>query len=199
MSRPVLEQPARLQQQQAAGSIDLGARIARLRGQQGLSLQQLAIRTGIGQQTLRKIEQGRQSPRIALLQQILAAVGSDFDRLLAMEDPHDRRSRRSITRVQQRRALGQNQQLLNADLLSKKMLPIYNRLSDVSRPGGVFEKYPGEVFVMVLRGQLRLRLPDYQTLSLNRGDSVYFDGNQGYRIDNPDSVVAEWLTLIAAD
>lgn len=197
-SAPLMgEQIAGSQTKRQKQSFNLGGRITRLRCQQGLSRQELADRSGISQQTLRKIELGKQSPRIMLLQEILSVLGSSFDHLLSMEEQSNRFSRRSITRVRQRRDAGQYQQLLNADLLHKKMQPTYTHLPAFSWTNVSQEVSFGEVFVMVLSGKISLHLTGSTVLSLEAGDCGYFDAGKTFRIENLARGNAGLLTLLA--
>ncbi len=171
-----------------------------LRQRSGLSVRDLAERAGINQQSLRKIEQDSQSPRVDLLIRLLDLLGADFDTFMAMDEQAERGNRRTLVRAESGTLLtvsGHPQRLLNAELGQTKMLPVSTRLKASSTGGPLIEQHPGEVLLMVLQGRGVLRLPDYQPLVLKQGDSVYFDGGRGYQIDNPDSDEASLLTLLS--
>lgn len=60
----------------------LAARLTRLRQEQGLSLDQLAARSGISRATLSRLERGETSPTAALLGRLCTAYGWTLSRLV---------------------------------------------------------------------------------------------------------------------
>jgi transcriptional regulator with XRE-family HTH domain len=79
----------------------LGKRLARLRGDAGLSQSGLARRVGISQSAVSQIEAGDRSPSYGMLLQLADAlgvsvaylVGADVEELSAVEEKHFRRYR----------------------------------------------------------------------------------------------------------
>lgn len=63
--------------------VRLAGRLARLRGERGWSLEELAGRTGVSRSTLSRLERGEISPTAALLNRLCAAYGRTMSRLLA--------------------------------------------------------------------------------------------------------------------
>ncbi len=180
---------------QLDAEIDLGKRLSQLRLSQHLSLEKVAGDVGMTRRQLQKIEAGSISPKIAVLQQLLTSLGSDFEAILAREEGHCR-SRRSITLAGSGCLLRQKQashRVLASELLQKRMLP---RISTLKQGAGEWSAHEGEAFIMVLKGQVRMLAAYYAPLLLNEGDSIYFDGNMRYQLCVDDAAVAEvaWLT-----
>lgn len=61
----------------------LGAKIHRLREECGLTQQQVEARSGIPQETLSRIENGRRDPRLGTLEKLATALSMDVSELLA--------------------------------------------------------------------------------------------------------------------
>lgn len=58
--------------------MDLPNEIVRLRHQRGLTIRQLAEKTGYNKSNLSLIEQGKRRPRIDVLENILKALGAEL-------------------------------------------------------------------------------------------------------------------------
>ncbi|MCQ4159404.1 XRE family transcriptional regulator [Roseomonas sp. GC11] len=74
-----------MRENQAADPLEarIAARLARLRGERGVPLEQLAERTGISRATLSRLERGEASPTAAMLGRLCTAYGLTLSRLMA--------------------------------------------------------------------------------------------------------------------
>lgn len=170
-------------------TFDLGARLNRLRRRAGLSLTMAAAEAGLSTLQLEKVEAGLLSPRIDALHRILTVLAVSFDTLFVMPDQDLQLYRCSVTRVTGGHAVSvmepgamlSGHYPLASELLNKQMLPtlirFHREMNDISGGG-----HPGEVFLLVLRGQVVLRSEEYVPVMLEQGDSVYFDANSSYRL-----------------
>lgn len=166
--------------------LDVAARMAALRQERNWTLQQASRHTGVSASALSKIERNELSPTIATLQRI--ARGYAIDVLDLLSDPQQasdpQRSlagRRSVTRANAGRSYASNScanMLLCADLLDKRMTPIHTRVT--ARDTSDYDVWPcsdAEIFLMVLRGKMEVHSEIYAPLTLNPGDSLYYDAS----------------------
>lgn len=63
--------------------LEVGHRIQLLRKRSGLSIRELAARSGVAAGMISYVERGRNSPSLATLQKILSALGADLGRFFA--------------------------------------------------------------------------------------------------------------------
>jgi len=146
-----------------------------IRRQRGLTLEQLAARTGLTKSYLSKLERRLSTPSIAVALRVARALDVDVGRLFSDEAAEeqiavDRATSRTDTRYQ----------LLAPSLLGKSMVPFVirpaERLSDDPHP-----VHAGQEFVFVHAGRVELDYGD-QTITLATGDSAYFDASIGHKI-----------------
>jgi len=64
--------------------IYVGQRIRQIRVEKGMSVEEVAYKTGIDAQNLRKYELGRQEMKISMLNRIVESLGIDFGILLEL-------------------------------------------------------------------------------------------------------------------
>lgn len=156
--------------------IDIGRRLAQLRRRRGISAATLAESAGVALGQLRRIERGAVSPAVDLLARLLAVLGCSIERLLAMPEPGQSRSWRALDRADPtvaRRPLAET-------LRRKAMTPELLRLSP-AQPA-LSRRCPGELFLLVLGGRLRVETDHDAPLELVGGDSVYLDGRAPVRL-----------------
>jgi transcriptional regulator with XRE-family HTH domain len=166
------------------GTIDIGERVRQLRKARDWTLEHTSERTGIAHSTLSKIERGELSPTFGTIQRIAAGFEIEIVTLLTQPQNDGGRGRRSVTRAGE----GPPQTTptcrhvwLAADLANKRMLPFLTTVRARSRDEySEWAYHPGEMFVHVLRGVLIVHSEFYEPLTLNAGDSVYYDGGMGH-------------------
>ena len=183
---------------------DLGARLNRLRCHAGRLLPAVAAQVGLSTLQLEKIEAGLLSPRIDALHRILTALAVSFDTLFGMPDQDLHLCRCSVTRVtgghavgvMDPGAMGFGDYPVASELANKQMLPtlitLHREMNGISGGG-----HPGEVFLLVLQGQVVLRSEGYVPMTLVQGDSVYFDANSPYRLAGGSADGDELLRICA--
>ena len=79
-----------------ADALTIGRRIRQLRGQRGMTLEELATAVGRAPSQLSMIENGKREPKLTLLRAIAKALGSSLDALLEAE-PLDERAALEIS------------------------------------------------------------------------------------------------------
>ncbi len=165
----------------------VGANLRKERARRGLSLEKLAIASGVSRSMLGQIELGQSAPTINVLWKIASALDVPFSALLAEPE-------RSGTRVLR---AAQSKRLTSADgsFVSRALFPyegsrkaeLYElRLS--SRGAEIAEPHaPGTVENLVVnQGSLELTIGD-ETVLLERGDSVVFSADVPHAYRNPGS------------
>lgn len=159
-----------------------------VRRQRGLTLEQLATQTGLTKSYLSKIERGHSTPSIAVALKVAGALDVDVARLFSGEAAADTIT---VDRAADRSA--QRYQALGSALLGKSMSPF------VVRPGGAPTEDPhpehaGQELVFVHTGTVEL---DYggQTITLDTGDSAYFDATVSHKLRAVGAGRAEVLVV----
>ena len=179
----------------------LGTRIRALRLERGLSLADLARATGVSEATMSRIETGAtevSAPHLyGLAQQLgtdISSLFADGTALLPGARSHTRAGRGETYTSPRLQA-----QVLNGDLLHKRMHPFLNRTMalTVDQAGGL-AAHGGEEWLYVLRGPLVLHSASHTPLRLETGDSLYFDATTPHAYLAETAEGAEFLVLSSA-
>lgn len=162
-------------------------RLRALRRKEGLSLEQLASRTGLTKSYLSKLERGLSEPSVSTLlklseafnlgvSQLLGEVGSTDDESVCIVRANEREPI-----VRHGTELGYRYESLASKRLVKAMNPfmLYPPKSDGSSPSAF--PHSGEEFLFVIKGTVRLNIAG-KSYYLDAGDSVYFDSELPHRV-----------------
>jgi transcriptional regulator with XRE-family HTH domain len=172
------------------GQLGIGQKVQHMRSNKGLSLQQLAEKTGLSKPLISQIENEQISPPISTLLKIANSLDTDIsfffqDQVQEVKTAVVRSDERIISprrHVQGKARLGYTYEALAAPKPFKKMEPFMVTF-EVKDPEEVIQfSHAGEEFAFVLEGQLEFSTQE-QTIVLNPGDSLYFDSDQlhGFR------------------
>jgi transcriptional regulator with XRE-family HTH domain len=165
-----------------------GAVLKSLRLANGWTLSEVSRRTGLPVSTLSKVENDKMSLSYDKLARISRGLDIDIGLLFSQEGAAAPLSlvtgRRSITRAGEGRLIETEPYehiYLAADLLNKRFVPIIaeihaRSLSDFSE----LIRHPGEEFAIVLEGTVELHTELYAPVTLEVGDSIYFDSGMGH-------------------
>ncbi|KZS68192.1 DNA-binding protein [Mycobacterium kansasii] len=149
-----------------------------VRRHRGLTLEQLAEQTGLTKSYLSKIERGHSTPSIAVALKVARALDVDVGRLFSDETAQEKITvDRASDRAGQVRG---RYRALASTLLGKSMSPF------LVRPTGnpaddPHPEHAGQEFVFVHTGSVELDYGD-QTITLDTGDSAYFDASVGHTL-----------------
>ncbi|MDY7103619.1 MAG: XRE family transcriptional regulator [Actinomycetota bacterium] len=161
----------------------IGARVRAVRSRRGLSLDELAGRSGVSRSMVSEIERGRKVPTIVVLDRVANALGTSLARLVQPED---------ATRVVIRRAADQQVAVDPAGWERRILSPVlpgveFELMRTTIGPGvdaGTWRSHgPGSrEYLAVESGTLVLTV-DGIDHELGPGDSVFHDGDcdHGYR------------------
>jgi transcriptional regulator with XRE-family HTH domain len=161
-----------------AGVEEIGARIAKLRQEKGLSLEELSHMTGFAVDLLSDIEQQKVQPQLGTVIKLSKALDSAFGRLVS--GTGDRLY--SVTRRNERKIVSRStassgaKQLytymaLAPEVKGRHMEALIVQLEE--NPDQEMSVHDGEEFIFVLDGTALLKIGD-DTFELEPGDSVYY-------------------------
>ena len=174
----------------------LARKVRSLRTAAGLTLQQLAARSGVSQSALSKIENGQLSPTYERIVTLASGLGVEPAELFSDAPLTAPVGRRGVTRSGQgvRHSTPQyDYQALCADISGKAFLPLHTIIKAHSlRDFAALARHSGAEFVYVVSGKLTLHTEFYEPLTLLPGDSVYYDSAMGHALvsaGNEDAVV----------
>lgn len=173
--------------------MNLGFRVHTERRRRGLSLRDLAGRTGLSASFLSQVERDVVAPSISSLKQIATALDVRVSDLLAEgsagEEVVLRRGGRPVWRL--------------ARVRYEQLAPGPGRCMQPQlltfAPGGDSGDHPisheGEEFGLVLTGRLECGVGD-DVLVLEEGDSVYFNARRPHRMRNAGDREATYLLVV---
>ncbi len=165
-----------------------GAVLKSLRLANGWTLAEVSRRTGLPVSTLSKVENDKMSLSYDKLARISRGLEIDIGLLFAMDGAAAPLSlvtgRRSITRAGEGRVIETETYghiYPATDLLNKRFVPIVaevraRSLSEFSE----LIRHPGEEYTFVLEGTVELHTDLYAPVTLEVGDSIYFDSGMGH-------------------
>jgi transcriptional regulator with XRE-family HTH domain len=178
----------------------VGARIRALREAEGLSLRDLAARSGVSAPMLSQVERGETSPTLAVAERIAGGLELSLSQLLRL----DERSHVVVTRAGDRRVRrrrGHRTEELTPPLPGQRADVSVHALDPgaaTARPGDPPLHEPGSrETAFVLTGTVELLIDDESHL-LSAGDSVTFDADLPHHFENPGEETAEFLAVVAA-
>jgi transcriptional regulator with XRE-family HTH domain len=186
-----------------AGRADIeavGSRVRALREAMGLSLRDLAERSGVSAPMLSQIERGETSPTLAIGGRVAAGLDLTLSQLLRLdEDGHVAVVRRGQGR--KRRRSGHRVEELTPALPGQRADVSLHRLDSGAATGGpgdppIHEPGSRETAV-VLSGSATLVI-DGQRHRLRIGDSITFDADLAHHFENDGEEPAELLAVVAA-
>ena len=178
----------------------LGTRVRALREAMGLSLRDLAERSGVSPPMLSQVERGETSPTLAIAEKIAAGLELTLSQLLRLdEDGHAVVVRRGQGR--RRRHAGHRVEELTPPLPGQRADISLHRLDPGAVTGGADDPpihEPGSrETAVVLAGTATLAV-DGECVRLRTGDSVTFDADLPHHFDNNGKQPAELLAVVAA-
>ncbi|MCJ9427980.1 helix-turn-helix domain-containing protein [Kordiimonas marina] len=172
------------------GKLKLGEKIRKLRRERGLSLTQMSDKTDIAQSTLSKIENDVISPGFDKVVSICKGLEVDITDLLHEQIPVAGSPARPTARMTVSRK-GEGETVSSeayesrylCSMISKKgMIPMVVdlKLSDGDENEGQMISHPGEEYIYVLEGSVKVLLDQYAPIILEEGDSLYIDSPMGH-------------------
>jgi transcriptional regulator with XRE-family HTH domain len=180
----------------------LGETVRLLRQRAGLSIQDVANKTGLSTGMISQLERARAMPSIRTLRLLSIALDVPISYFFESSDPAD--VPRYIVRKTNRRLLRLTASGVVKEALTpegKGQLELYElTLNPGASSGTDFLQHTGEKAGYILSGSLRLWL-DNQAHLLEAGDSFRFPSIVPHMFDNPTQQVARaiWVTTLRED
>ena len=176
----------------------IGQRLKGLRDVLDIEASEVAALCGITTEQYEKMERGESELSVANLQKIAREYQVDLDVLLFGEEPH--MSNYFLTRrgqglsVERRKAY--HYESLASGFRGRKAEPFIVTVSpkpdDAPRESNA---HPGQEFNMVFEGTLELTIVE-KVLTLNVGDSIYFDATQPHGMRALEGKPVKFLAII---
>ncbi|MEM6681161.1 MAG: XRE family transcriptional regulator [Pseudomonadota bacterium] len=183
---------------------DLGANLKRLRSSRGWNLSRLADEAGLPQSTLSKVESGQMSLNYDKLLSVADALEVDVRDLFTTAQELSNALGTMARRVIDRHVNEQPGQdghyayrFLCTELKNRLILPMILEVSQAPDPIPMM-KVVGERFAFVLDGPVEFHCEQYETVTLNTGDSLYIDAAMSHAFVAPDGATAKVLTTLAS-
>lgn len=181
----------------------MGARLRAIRRERELTLKALAQRSGVALSTLSKMELGQVSVSYEKFAAVAAALQVDIARLFDARAGATAGRRPTVVRSTLQDAPAYDSQNYNYRMLAtgypdKRMTPLHGRI--VSRRRADFPdfiRHPGQEFVMVLSGAVRIEFETGEAMLLKRQESAYFDSGVGHVYLSVGRGDAEILVVMA--
>lgn len=164
-----------------------------VRKQRGLTLEALAVQTGLTKSYLSKIERRQATPSIAVALKVAKALDVDVGRLFSDDAPEEKIT---VDRAPLG-AEGQRYRPLASSMLGKSMSPFVVRPTEQLTDASHVE-HSGQEFLFVHAGIVELDYGD-QTITLGPGDSAYFDAAVSHKIRPVGDVPPQVVVVTAGD
>lgn len=174
----------------------LGEKIRQRRTELGLSLQEVAQRTGLTPSFLSQVERDQTEPSITSLRKIAEALGVPIFYFLIDDGNHRLVVRRAERRVLALSRSGVTYELLSPpDFSGRKMEMVVTRLAPGAVGGDHPVTHPGEECIVVLRGRASVLVGPEEYI-LEEGDCIYILATVPHRIANAGESELEILAAI---
>ena len=179
----------------------IGPRIKALRESGGLSLRDLAQRTGVSAPMLSQVERGETSPTLAIAARIAQGLDLSLSQLLRLEEG----GAVSVVRAQDTKPSstrgGHRSEVLTPPLPGQRAELSRHTLQAQGTTGGLEDPplhEPGaREIAHVEQGQVTLVI-DGERYDLRAGDTVTFDADLNHHFENPGPGEARFLAVVAA-
>ncbi|MGD0677772.1 MAG: XRE family transcriptional regulator [Polyangiaceae bacterium] len=182
------------------GAAELGRRVAeslrKLRKDRDLSLDELALASGVSRAALSQVETCRSNPSLAVLWKIAVGLNVPFHTLLGRNESESARLLRTSDATPLRTSDGRVESRLLSPSGAAARLEIYELRFQVkgtlrSEPHGL----GAHETVILLTGQLRINVRE-QSYDLTPGDTLFFEANVPHSYENRSSHESRCLDVI---
>ncbi len=182
--------------------IVVGPRVKALREAMGMSLRDLADRSGVSAPMLSQVERGETSPTLSVAARISKGLDLTLSQLLRLDESHHV----VIVSKDQRRQSGgtpkgHSYEMLTPPLPGQRVALSEHTLQPQASTGGEGDSpihEPGSRETVLLnKGTLDLVI-DGERRTLSEGDSVTFDADLPHHFENPGKTEAVFLAVTSA-
>lgn len=177
-------------------AIDVGKRIKSVRKRKGLTLQDLAGKSGMSATAISAIERNVSSPTVNTLGSIARALGESLSSLLGEADVEFQVTRAGGRERPATEIRGMDLQSLASGIPGQRFLPMIGVLNPGAACGEDFITPQGDGLLFVLKGALDVEL-DGKSIHLDEGDSLYYRSQTPYRWKNASESETHLLVVSA--
>jgi len=188
----------------------LGLCLKAARQARGLTLKQVAEKTGMALSTLSKVENGLMSLTYDKLLQLTSGLKMDIAELFSPTSPARSdaappvTARRSISRAGQGQIVNTKFYTYTyqcTDLIGKRMVPMITEVrARTLEEFGPLLRHAGEEYFLVTRGTIAVHTEFYAPEILREGDGIYLDSTMGHAYLNAgDGPSAQGVCLCQSD
>lgn len=162
----------------------MATRLRRLREERGLTIQTVAERGGIAISTVSKIERNLMAPTYDRFTRLARGLGVDVAELFVAEGSRFETGGVAVARKGEfgyHETENYTYEMLFPQVRGKTMVPMMGTLKPLEQMK--FDRmvsHPGEEFLMVLEGRVRVQLEEREDVVLDQGESLYFDSGRGH-------------------
>ena len=179
-------------------------RLRALRRQHGLSLEQLAQRTGLTKSYLSKLERAVSAPSISTVVKLAQAYGMGVSQLIG-EGDLDQDESVCVVRLHDRTPLSSvagRSVYRYESLAGRRRFRLMDPFviyppRDQQQPAPTFP-HGGEEFLFVIQGQVEVTIAEH-SMTLETGDSVYFDSELPHSVLSLGDQQAQVLAVTCSD
>ena len=177
----------------------VGARVRELRGARGLTLEELAGRSGVSRAMISKLERGEKNPTLVVAAKLAEGFEMTLSQLVGMEERREvvvvPRERRMVMRDPE---TGFERQLLSPSFGGRGVEFVRNVVPEGSTSGEFPPHRRGvEEYIAVEEGRLRAVIGGEEYL-LEEGDALYFEADVAHRFDNAgDGECSYYLVIVS--
>ena len=191
--------PATIEVSRANGSF--GSRVRALRDGMGLSLRELAERSGVSAPMLSQVERGETSPTLAVAERIAGGMELTLAQLLRLDDADGVTVVRAADRRRGGHRRGHRYEVLTPPLPGLRAEVSLHTLGAGASTGGEDDPpmhEPGaRETAVVLHGRLRL-VCGGTPHDLDTGDAVTFESDLPHHFENPGDGDTRFVAVVAA-
>jgi len=191
-----------MEEEKRSPELSVGEKIRELRENKGLSLQEMATRTGYSSAILSQIENHMVSPPLGALIKIAKAlevkVGTFFG-----SDPQEsyaivrKEERHHISRFASKEGVsyGYSYESLGFDKKDRHMEPFLVTLEPATVKSERLSAHEGEEFIFVLEGEMEAILGTHKDI-LYPGDCIYYDSSVPHKVQCHQNIPTKILAVI---
>jgi transcriptional regulator with XRE-family HTH domain len=177
---------------------EIGDRVRALREHMGLSLRDLAGRSGVSAPMLSQVERGETSPTLLVAERISSGLDLSLSQLLRLDEAPPVAIVRAGERPQVEAGAPHRHELLTPEGPGQRASVSRHTLDGGAVTGGAPMHEPGSrEFALVERGSVRLLVAG-EHHHLATGDSVTFDADLPHRFENAGPDPAVFLSVVTA-
>lgn len=184
---------------EAVSSGRLGVRVKDLRKEAGLTLDELAGRSGVSRAMISKLERGEKNPTLVIAARLAEGLGVSLSRLAGVEERREvvlvPRERRMVLRDPE---TGFERQSLSPTFAGRGVEFLRNVVPEGSTSGDFPAHRKGvEEHIVVEKGELKATLGGEEYL-LREGDALFFEADVPHRFDNAGSGECAYYLVISS-